>query len=320
MSACGVALMLAFIVSPAFAVDLNQKINFTIPPQRLSTALLEFSHQAKVQIIVGPEIGERKTGGVTGIYALGDALRSLLDGSSLGFRVINDTSITVGSPASIDKQPTGASPATGSGNGAAGTSREPVLAQADSTGTAGKQHVEAANVPESKAEVAQKEGLTEIVVTGTHIHGTDNKINPVIVIDRDQIDRSGYSSTADLFRSLPQNFQSAGASEDGWLNPTPTSPINTDFGTAVNLRGLGPSSTLVLLNGHRVAPSSSGTFVDVSQIPLSAIDRVEILTDGSSAIYGSDAVGGVVNIILKKDYQGADTSVRYAATTSGERD
>jgi outer membrane receptor protein involved in Fe transport len=167
---------------------------------------------------------------------------------------------------------------------------------------------------------AGKEDLDEIIVTGTHIHGTNNKINPVIVIDRDQIDRSGYSSTADLFRSLPQNFQAAGASEDGWLNPTPTSPLNTDFGTGINLRGLGPSSTLVLLNGHRLAPSSSGSFVDVSQIPLSAVDRVEILTDGSSAIYGSDAVGGVVNIILKKDYQGADTSVRYGATTSGGRD
>jgi iron complex outermembrane receptor protein len=166
----------------------------------------------------------------------------------------------------------------------------------------------------------EKKDLEEIVVTGTHIHGADNKINPIIVIDQAQIERSGFSSTSDLFRSLPQNFQSPGASEDGVFTRASSTQFNNEFATGIDLRGLGPSSTLVLLNGHRLAPSATGSFVDVSQIPLSAIDRVEILTDGSSAIYGSDAVGGVVNVILKKDYQGADTSARYGASTSGGRD
>jgi outer membrane receptor protein involved in Fe transport len=162
--------------------------------------------------------------------------------------------------------------------------------------------------------------LEEIIVTGTHIRGVDNKTNPVIVIDRDQIDRSGYSSTQDLIRSLPQNFSSGEASEDGILTGNVRALQNTDYASGVDLRGLGASSTLVLLNGHRVAPSASGTFVDVSQIPLAAVDRVEILTDGSSAIYGADAVGGVVNIILKKNYQGADTLAKYGATQDGGRD
>jgi iron complex outermembrane recepter protein len=162
--------------------------------------------------------------------------------------------------------------------------------------------------------------LEEIIVTGTHIRGIDNKTNPVIVIDRDQIDRSGYSSTQDLIRALPQNFSSGEASEDGFLTGNVRALQNTEYASGVDLRGLGASSTLVLLNGHRLAPSATGTFVDVSQIPLAAIDRVEILTDGSSAIYGSDAVGGVVNIILKKDYQGADTLARYGATQDGGRD
>ena len=172
----------------------------------------------------------------------------------------------------------------------------------------------------SSSSSVGKTDLEEIVVTGTHIHGVANQTSPVIVIDRDQLDRSGYSSTADLFRSLPQNFQNSGASEDGFLSATQASGNNIERGTGVDLRGLGPSSTLVLLNGHRLAPSAFGSFVDVSQIPLAAIDRVEILTDGSSAIYGSDAVGGVVNIILKKDYQGADTAVRYGAAARGGRD
>ncbi|HEX3950287.1 MAG TPA: TonB-dependent receptor [Steroidobacteraceae bacterium] len=172
---------------------------------------------------------------------------------------------------------------------------------------------------EGKVNPSPADNLAEVIVTGTHIRGIDNKTNPIIVIDRDQIDRSGYSSTQELFRSLPQNFTSGDASADGIYSGNANAARNSDFGSGVNLRGLGPSSTLVLLDGHRLAPSALGSFVDVSLIPLSAIDRVEILTDGSSAIYGSDAVGGVVNIILKKDYQGADTTARFGSVTSGSR-
>lgn len=184
---------------------------------------------------------------------------------------------------------------------------------------------EASSVPrdatnsESTASPSPRDDLEEVIVTGTHIRGIDNKTNPVIVIDRDQIDRSGYSSTQDLFRSLPQNFTSGDASADGIYSGNANAGRNTESSSGVNLRGLGVSSTLVLLDGHRLAPSAIGSIVDVSLIPLSAIDRVEILTDGSSAIYGSDAVGGVVNIILKKDYQGADTTARFGSVTNGSR-
>jgi len=180
--------------------------------------------------------------------------------------------------------------------------------------------VDPAPTASTNSSSAQEKDLDEIVVTGSHIRGIANKTSQVIVIDQAQIQQSGYSSTQDLFRSLPQNFASGDASEDGAFGGNVLSSQNIDYSSGVNLRGLGVSSTLVLLNGHRLAPSAFGTLVDVSQIPLSAIDRVEILPDGSSAIYGSDAVGGVVNIILKKDYQGADTSVRYGGTTGGGRD
>jgi iron complex outermembrane receptor protein len=172
---------------------------------------------------------------------------------------------------------------------------------------------------ENNATPSPTDELGEVIVTGTHIRGIDNKTNPIIVIDRDQIDRSGYSSTQDLFRSLPQNFTSGDASADGFFGGNANAGRNTDSASGVNLRGLGVSSTLVLLDGHRLAPSAFGSVVDISLIPLSAIDRIEILTDGSSAIYGSDAVGGVVNIILKKDYQGADTTARFGSVTKGSR-
>ena len=79
-------------------------------------------------------------------------------------------------------------------------------------------------------------------------------------------------------------------------------------------------STLTLLNGRRVAPSGQGQFIDVSTIPLAAVERIEILTDGASAIYGADAVAGVINILLRKDFDGAETGLQYGATTQGGLD
>lgn len=91
----------------------------------------------------------------------------------------------------------------------------------------------------------------------------------------------------------------------------------TDHGSAINLRGLGQRATLVLLDGRRVAPSGSGGFVDVSMIPVSAIQRIDVLTDGASAIYGSDAVGGVVNFVLRDRFNGLETTVQAGTTTGG---
>jgi len=97
----------------------------------------------------------------------------------------------------------------------------------------------------------------------------------------------------------------------------------TPGGTSTSLRGLGPEATLVLINGRRVAPYPVGTggttaFVDLNTIPLSAIERVEVLKDGASATYGADAVAGVVNIILRKNFNGAVATVTYGNTTNGD--
>ena len=93
---------------------------------------------------------------------------------------------------------------------------------------------------------------------------------------------------------------------------------NYNWGAGINLRGLGVGATLVLVNGHRQPLSGlNGDFVDVSNIPAAAVERIEILPDGASALYGSDAIAGVVNIILKDDFQGAETQVRYGGTPGG---
>jgi len=156
------------------------------------------------------------------------------------------------------------------------------------------------------------------VVTGTHIRGSADSAFPITIYNRDVIESSGASTLQEFIQTIPQNFN-GGASENtvgsiaGGGNAT-----NKVEATGVNLRGLGNDSTLVLLNGHRVAPGNTeGNFVDLSMIPLYAVERVEVVTDGASAIYGSDAVGGVVNIILGRNLDGAETRARYGRVTSG---
>ncbi|MEI9887588.1 MAG: TonB-dependent receptor [Rhizomicrobium sp.] len=157
--------------------------------------------------------------------------------------------------------------------------------------------------------------IETVTVTGTHVAGVD-PISPVISVDRTAIDNSGYSNTAELMRTLPQNF-------GGGINPTTLgtkgqSTNNVSSASTMNLRGLGPESTLTLINGHRMASDGFvGGVIDISAIPLAAVERVEVVTDGASAIYGADAVAGVANFILRKDYDGVQTSVQVGSSTQG---
>jgi len=145
--------------------------------------------------------------------------------------------------------------------------------------------------------------LEKVEVTGSRIKRIDAETSsPVQVITRDQIDRSGARSVSELLSSVP-------ASNTGSFNENAVASF-TPGAAGVSLRGLGAQATLILINGRRVAPfgfASGGqtTFVDVNSIPLEVVERVEILLDGASAIYGSDAIGGVVNVILRKDFTGA---------------
>ena len=154
----------------------------------------------------------------------------------------------------------------------------------------------------------------DVVVTGTHVRGGPST-SPLIVLTRKDIDRTGATSIDELMRVVPQNSQ-GGVNKENSLVPLPDQDV-TDHGAGINLRGLGQRATLVLLNGRRMAPSGSGSFVDVSLIPASALQRVEILTDGASAIYGSDAVGGVVNFVLRDRFEGLETSAQAGAATQG---
>ena len=145
-------------------------------------------------------------------------------------------------------------------------------------------------VPEDSSskdtETQGKNDLDEITVTGTHIRGTKDSPSPVLVFTRSDIDAAGVNTIQQFLQSLPQNFGGASENTIGQI-AAKSQTNNTVNGSAPNLRGLGADATLVLINGHRVAPGNGdGSFVDISMIPLTAIDRIEIVTDGASAIYG----------------------------------
>lgn len=155
---------------------------------------------------------------------------------------------------------------------------------------------------------------TEVVVTGTRIQDA-YPTSPVHVVSRKDIERSGYSQTGDLIRSLPQTF--AGGQNPGMMQ-SPIDTNNNTFNTStINLRGLGTDANLVLVNGHRLAAVGPYGGSDITGIPLSALARVEIVTDGASALYGSDAVAGVANFIIRKDYDGTEIGARLGAATQG---
>jgi iron complex outermembrane recepter protein len=168
-------------------------------------------------------------------------------------------------------------------------------------------------------DAAATDGVADgAAVTGTHIRGSADSAFPITIYNRDVIEASGASSLEEFIQKIPQNFN-GGASENTLNSVTGGgTSANTVDGTGVNLRGLGNAATLVLVNGHRVAPgNTTGNFVDISMIPLYAVERIEVVTDGASAVYGADAVGGVVNIILGRNLDGAETRARYGSVTSG---
>lgn len=161
--------------------------------------------------------------------------------------------------------------------------------------------------------------MHEILVTGSHIRGVVNDTVPITTYDQEYIRRSGYSNMMQLVESLPMNFKggASGSTEMAEFGGASNYGQNLSRGTGFNLRGLGSQSTLTLVNGRRIAPSAQGQFVDVSTIPMTAVERIEILTDGASAIYGADAVAGVVNIILRNDFDGAEFSLQYGSADDG---
>jgi len=160
--------------------------------------------------------------------------------------------------------------------------------------------------------------LQSVEVTGTRIK--DGAVpSPMISIDAARIQDEDFGDLGEVARSLPQNF--SGGQNPGVLSGNLAGAGNANQnmtgGSSLNLRGLGADATLTLLNGRRMAYGGFTQAVDISAIPVEAVERVEIVADGASAIYGSDAVGGVGNVILKREYDGVTVGTRFGHAMQG---
>jgi iron complex outermembrane receptor protein len=170
----------------------------------------------------------------------------------------------------------------------------------------------------SPASIAQQstQELQRVTVTGSNIKRTDTETaSPVQVLTRSDIEKTGKQSIQEVLRGITADGQGS--------IPSSFSNGFASGSAAVSLRGLGVNSTLVLVNGRRMttyglADDGTRNFVDLNSLPLEAVERIEVLKDGASAIYGADAVGGVVNVILRSNYTGAAIGGSYGQTSRSD--
>ena len=169
----------------------------------------------------------------------------------------------------------------------------------------------------TQQETTQPSSLDTVQVTGSRIARSEVEgPAPITVITAQQISAAGFTNVPDVLRSLSQNGGETQSQQ------SPTGAVTTPGAQQVDLRGLGPNKTLVLINGRRIADfplplRGRSNFTDIGNIPLGMIERVEVLTGSASAVYGSDAMAGVINFILKKSADGTTLDFRYGDTTRG---
>ncbi len=290
---------------------LDRTISVNIPPQKVSTALLQLSEQAGVQVLMPGELVDRhSTRGVKGSMSIEQALRTLLDGTTLQFKAAGENAI--GIEAVRDT--------AASYSGAAVFRTASALADASGSRSAQAQSSEANLIDDagSESDVARALNIPEVLVQGSRMLNMDIKrsrddVQPYVVFDRETIVNSGAISVEDFLKQrLPMN--GAGSSNN--------QSATNSFGNAstINLRGLGAAQTLILIDGRRA--SSLVSFGEPSQpdlngIPLAAIERIEVLPTTASGIYGGSATGGVVNVVLRRDYSGGQVQMSYENVLDG---
>ncbi|MBS0418583.1 MAG: TonB-dependent receptor [Proteobacteria bacterium] len=275
-----VALLLLLISSAAAWAD---EVDLSIAAGMAPRALEQFSQQTQLQVLFRSEVvAAHATRAVHGHFAPAAALETLLAGSGLVFKFINNKTVVVDVPHANTKQ--------------AAEPRPPVSAP----------------VPASAVAFGGDFGppdwndLDEVLITGSRrFRRSSEAIQEVDVYNRERIERSGATTLAGFLNTIPQTPLASTEATAG-----------QSFGgsTTIRLHGLPNGTTLVLINGRRTETSGAQGFYDLfdlNNIPLGVVDRVEVLPTGSSAIYGSDAVAGVVNIILKNDYSGLAADTRY---------
>ncbi|MEJ1964649.1 MAG: TonB-dependent receptor [Gammaproteobacteria bacterium] len=304
--------LVAGIAPGIAAADLASSLRFDIAPQSLPSALLKFSEQAGVQVASAGEVIEGKSSaGVVGTFVARSALAKLLSGTQLAYEVIDSNTVAIraapggraAGSENVMPRDAGARPGVTASAGGGIWSRLH-LAQADGQGTESE-----ASGNEDSPSRGKPLQLEEVVVAGSRLaRHADEGPAPVTVFDREKIDAMGVSTVADVLNYLPQQSFSF---NDG---------LNANGARNVQLRGLANGTTLILINGRRTVPGAGGVtggVFDLNIIPLAAVDHVEVLADSASAVYGADAVGGVVNIVLKSSIEKPVVDASYGTADGG---
>jgi iron complex outermembrane recepter protein len=286
----GLALLASFCGAPmALAVEGPEgKVKFNLPSDEFPKAILEFYHQSKIEVLflANDSLSQIHTQPVVGEFEPGEALERMLKGTGLTFKFATEHSVTIKQPVVADTPPPARPPPP-----------RPVEPSV--------RHYASA------APVVGHNQLEEVTVTGSLIHGASDVVAPLVYVTPADIGQAPFPTVQDALYQLPITSLTAPREDLGINN-------NYNWGAGVNLRGLGVGATLVLVNGHRQPLSGfNGDFVDVSNIPAAAVERIEVLPDGASAAYGADAIAGVVNIITRDDFRGAETQVRYGGAPGG---
>jgi outer membrane receptor protein involved in Fe transport len=175
------------------------------------------------------------------------------------------------------------------------------------------------SIPGYAEESAGGQDLTEIVVTGSRIVRKDYESQtPIVTLNAETFENRSAVTVESALQQLPQFAPSAGAqSNSGSSTPFP-SPTAAPGAATVNLRGLGTNRNLILIDGRRVQPSSGNMTVDLNTIPSNAIQNVEVISGGAAAVYGADAISGVINFITRKNFEGAQFDAQYGITQEGD--
>jgi iron complex outermembrane recepter protein len=293
------ALLVLLFCLPALAAPKLQ--TFHIEAGDAARTLNEFSRQSSLQLLFDYSVVRgRKTCAVSGDYSAPDALQKMLQDTGLAFDFVNDRTLSI-APLNRDSGAGSAVSAPASDNGRT----RPGETQDFERNRSGS-----AAVPFDFGAAEPQ----EVVVTGTHVRGGQPIGEHVISSGRESIEASGAATVQDFLRTVPQTF-GGGPTEDTHYFSAETQ-TNSGLGAGINLRGLGARATLVLINGKRLAPSGSeAAFADIENIPLSAVERIDILPDSASALYGADAVGGVVNFVMRDNFTGAESLARGGSGT-----
>jgi iron complex outermembrane recepter protein len=191
-----------------------------------------------------------------------------------------------------------------------------ILSFAMVDGLAGQALAQAADQGQA---AAKPQAATEVVVTGSRIARRDFTSNsPIVTVNSQAFQNTSNVAVEATLNKLPQftpDQNGLGTANNGDVQPTGTHTVGI---STVSMRGFGPNRNLVLADGQRLMPSNGELVVDINSIPSAIIDHVEAITGGASAVYGADAVAGVVNFILKKNYQGMDVDAQYGVTQAGD--